>query len=167
MRRWPYYVFEFGARIFEYGVLLSFHFGFVCRFYLLCVLISHFVEQMGLEECDGNQSGHCLNNDSPISRYWNIYRSEDEGTERSSENDGALVFPLTLSTKPMENFKMRRIETVKQLFHAHVNRQQAYDFPHAIGLMTFDKDITYVILWSKNMQKLTFPQVRCSSDSYV
>lgn len=37
--------------------------------------------------------------------------------------------------------RLTRLETVKQLFHAFINRSQAYDYPHQIGLILFNNKV--------------------------
>ncbi len=39
--------------------------------------------------------------------------------------------------------QLKRIEVVKQLFHAFINRSQAYDYPNHIGLVVFSSNIEY------------------------
>lgn len=52
----------------------------------------------------------------------------------------------TRQSKPTKRSFLSRLETVKQLFSAFINRSVAYDYPQAIGALTFsDKDRIKVI----------------------
>lgn len=39
--------------------------------------------------------------------------------------------------------RMTRLQTVQQLFHAYINRSQAYNYPNQIGLILFDSTVNY------------------------
>eukprot|EP01122_Echinamoeba_exundans_P010759 TRINITY_DN4093_c0_g2_i1.p1 TRINITY_DN4093_c0_g2~~TRINITY_DN4093_c0_g2_i1.p1 ORF type:complete len:1407 (+),score=400.37 TRINITY_DN4093_c0_g2_i1:146-4366(+) len=42
-----------------------------------------------------------------------------------------------------DDTRLTRIQTVKQLFHAYINRSQAYNYANHIGLMLFGSDVDY------------------------
>jgi len=73
---------------------------------------------------DGYRHGTLLNDSLPLNRY------------RIDVIDIDVLYKR-------DDSRMTRMQTVKQLFHAFVNRCQAYDYATQIGLIIFDSDVDY------------------------
>jgi hypothetical protein len=84
---------------------------------------------------DGISYGTSLEDSKLLSQY---NRHRDDGFEIS-------VFGLAdpLKTKREEQ-KLKRIDAAQALFHAFVNRTEAYDYAHLIGLTLFGSNVSNV-----------------------
>jgi hypothetical protein len=92
---------------------------------------------MGMEKSgDGWYSGTMLDEDRSVGSFSSQLRA---GTEKS------LVEVHTRQDSSRggseSSAKLTRMQTVKQLFHAFINRTQAYDMNHVIGLMLFGSEV--------------------------
>jgi hypothetical protein len=75
-----------------------------------------------------------------------IDKSEEESMRRQPDHTQPLVFKLALGRAPSSNKKERnflsRLDVLKQMFDAFINRLLAYNFQTHIGLVTFGTKAT-------------------------
>lgn len=83
---------------------------------------------------DGFRAGKLLRDDSCVGDFCD---DEDEG-----ENSLELTSDGGARQQRVRDKSMTRLDVVKQLFNAYVDRSLAYDYPCAIGLVCFGSEVT-------------------------
>ena len=81
---------------------------------------------------DGWYSGSIVKNSERIYQNTNIFDSEEELRSQLRFCHRRIV---------EDQGRLKRMDTVKQLFSAYINRTEAYDLSNYIGLMTYGTDI--------------------------
>ena len=89
---------------------------------------------------DGYLCGHHMQPQRNVGRYRSHIMpsySPSEGTSVVNTKIGIMLG----SSLGQDDAKLSRMETLKQLFHAFVNRASAYDFPCQLGLVSFGSSV--------------------------
>lgn len=73
-----------------------------------------------------------------------LYQLPLECKNDNKYNESVVYIENWNHKKEPVNTELTRLTTVKQLFHAFINRSQAYDFPVQLGLITFSSEVKYV-----------------------
>ena len=94
---------------------------------------------------DGHRSGKHLDEDGALPQHWGSTHLTWQAALASPKELEMMVYRYNHKAQEKrakkKKKKLSRMDVVKQLFHAFINRSCAYDYPNHIGLLLFGSDI--------------------------